>query len=91
MIERQEKKDLDVRFKRSENTSADTMAKNRTRDVYEKHTKSIRKGTLEFWKEDVKQDSSVNEVTKSRAFSSSPTSSSLASSFTSESRTPKGS
>jgi hypothetical protein len=54
---------LDVRFKRSENNSADIMTKNTTRDVHEKHSKSIRKGTLEFWKEDVKQDSSVNELT----------------------------
>jgi hypothetical protein len=86
----QGKKDLDVRFKRSENNSADIMTKNTTRDIHEKHSKSIKKGTLEFWKEDDKQDFSVSEFTQSQAFSpeSSPASSSLASSFTSESRTP---
>jgi hypothetical protein len=73
------KKDLDVRFKRTENNSADIMTKNTTRDIHDKHSKSIRNGTLEFWKEDVKQDSSVSEFTLSRAFSpeSSPVSSSL--------------
>jgi hypothetical protein len=60
---------LDVRFKRSENNSADIMTKNMTRDVHDKHSKSIRKDTLEFWKEDVKQDTSVSEFTQSRAFS----------------------
>jgi hypothetical protein len=87
----QEKKDLDVRFKRSENNSADIMTKNTTRDVHDKHSKSIRKGTSQLWKEDVKQDSSVSEFTQSRASSpeSSPVSSSLTSSFTSESRTSK--
>jgi hypothetical protein len=91
MRDLQEKKDLDVGLKRSENNSADIMTKNTTRDVHEKHSKSIRKGTLEFWKEDVKQDASVTKFTQLRAFSpeSSPASSSLASSFTSESRTPK--
>jgi hypothetical protein len=91
MRDLQEKKDLDVRFKRSENNLADIMTKNITRDIHDKHSKSIRKGTLEVWKEDVKQDSSVSEFTQSRAFSpeSSPVSSSLTSSFTSESRTPK--
>jgi hypothetical protein len=84
MRDLQEKKDLNVRFKRSQNNSADIMTKNTTRDIHGK-------GTLEFWKEDVKQDSSVSEFTQSWAFSpeSSPASSSLSSSFTSESRTPK--
>ena len=54
MRDLQEKKALDVRFKRSEDNSADIMTKNTTRDVHDKHSKSIRKGTLEFWKEDVK-------------------------------------
>jgi hypothetical protein len=91
MRDLQEKKDLDVRCKRSENNSAAIMTKNMTRDVHNKHSKRIRKGTVEFWKEDVKQDSSVLEFTQSRAFSpeSSPVPSSLTSSFTSESRTPK--
>jgi hypothetical protein len=50
MRDLQEKKDLDIRFKRSENNSADIITKKTTRDIHEKHTKSIRKGTLEFWK-----------------------------------------
>jgi hypothetical protein len=87
MRDLQEKKDLDVRFKRSENNSANIMTKYATRDIHDKHFKSIRKGTLELWKEDVKQDSSVSEFTQSWAFSpeSSPVPSSLTSSFTSES------
>jgi hypothetical protein len=91
MRDLREKKDLDVRFKRSENNSADIMTKDTMRDVLEKHTKSIRKGTLEFWQEDTKQDSSETEFTQSRAFSpeSSPASNSLAGLFTIESRTPK--
>jgi hypothetical protein len=91
MRDLQRKKDLDVRFKRSENNSADILTKNKTRDVQDKHSKSIRKGALEIWKEYVKQDCSVSEFTQSRAFSfeSSPVPSSLTSSFTSESRTPK--
>jgi hypothetical protein len=91
MRDLQEKKDLDVRFKRSENNSADIMTKNTSRDVHDKHSTSIRSGNLEFWKEDVNHDSSVPEFTQSRAFSpeSSPASSSLSSSFTSESRTRK--
>ena len=64
MRDLQEKKDLDVRFKRSENNSADIMTKNTKRDIHDKHSKSIRKCTLEFWKEDVKQDSSVTEFTQ---------------------------
>jgi hypothetical protein len=48
MRDLQEKKDLDVRFKRSENNSAESMTKNTTRDPHEKHSKSIRKSTLEF-------------------------------------------
>jgi hypothetical protein len=91
MRDLQEQKDLDVRFKRSENNSEDIMTKNMTRDVHDKHSKSIRKGNSEVWKEDVNQDLSVSEFTQSWAFrpESSPVSSSLTSSFTSESRTPK--
>jgi hypothetical protein len=48
MRDLQEKKDLDVRFKRSENNSADIITKDTTRDIQDKHSKSIRKGTLEF-------------------------------------------
>jgi hypothetical protein len=46
MRDLQEKKDLDVRFKRSENNSADIMTKNTAREVHKKHSKSIRKGTI---------------------------------------------
>jgi hypothetical protein len=59
MRERQDIKALDVRFKTSENNSADIMTKNTTREAHDKHTQQIRSGTLPFWKEDVKQDSSV--------------------------------
>jgi hypothetical protein len=56
----QDSKALDVKFKRSENNSADIMTKNTTREVHDKHTQQIRNGTLPFWKEDVKQDSSFD-------------------------------
>jgi hypothetical protein len=59
MRDLQDTKALDVRFKRSENNSADIMTKNTTREVHDKHTQQIRKRTLPLWKEDVKQDSSV--------------------------------
>jgi hypothetical protein len=59
MREMQAKKDLDVRFKRSGENSADIMTKNTTRYIHEKHTKNIRNRTLAFWKEDVTQDRSV--------------------------------
>jgi hypothetical protein len=87
----QEKNNPDVRFKRSENNSADIMTNNTTREDHDKHSQSIKKGALEFRKKDVKQDSKVFEFPQSRAFSpkSSPVSRSLASSFTSEPRTPK--
>jgi hypothetical protein len=61
MRELQAKKDLNVRFKRSEENPADIMTKNTTRDMHEKNTKNIRNGTLGFWKEDVTQDCSVVE------------------------------
>jgi hypothetical protein len=65
MRELQDKKAIDVRFKRSEDNSSDIMTKNATRDIHEKHTNKIINGTLDFWKEDVKQDKSVNEFHKS--------------------------
>jgi hypothetical protein len=67
MRDLQDNKALDVGFKRSENDSADIMTKNATREVHDKHTQQIRNGTLPFWKEDVKQDSSVTEFTKSQS------------------------
>jgi hypothetical protein len=73
MRDLQDRKALDVRFKRSENNSADIMTKNTTREVHEKHTQQIRNGTLPFWKEYVKQDSSVTEFTKSQSLAASIT------------------
>jgi hypothetical protein len=64
-------KALDVRFKGSENNSVDIMTKNTTRKISDKHTQQIRNGTLPFWKEDVKQDSSVTEFTKSQSLAAS--------------------
>ena len=55
---RNEKK-LDIRFKRSEDNSADIMTKNTQKELFEKHTKDIRTGSLTCWKEDVKSDPSV--------------------------------
>jgi hypothetical protein len=40
----QDKKELDVRFKRSENNSADIMTKNTTRDIDDKDTQQVRWG-----------------------------------------------
>ena len=65
MRELQDKKAINVRFKRSEDNSSDIMTKNATRDIHEKHNDKIVNGTLDFWKEDVKQDKSVNEFRKS--------------------------
>jgi hypothetical protein len=64
MRDLQDSKALDVTFKRSYNKSADIMTKNTTREVHDKHTQKIRNGTLPFWKENVKQDSSVTEFTQ---------------------------
>jgi hypothetical protein len=50
MRDLQDKKELDVRLKRSENTAADIMTKNTTRDVHNKHTQQVRDGTLPFWR-----------------------------------------
>jgi hypothetical protein len=47
------------------------MTKNTTREVHDKHTQEIRNGTLPFWKEDVKQDSSVTEFTMSQSLAAS--------------------
>jgi hypothetical protein len=66
MRDLQDRKELDVIFKRSENNSAAIMTKNTTKYIHEKHIKQIRNGSLLFWKEDVKQDSSVTEFTHSR-------------------------
>jgi uncharacterized membrane protein len=67
MRDLQDNKALDVRFKISENISADIMTKNTTREIHDKHAQQIRNGTLPFWNEDVKQDSSVTESTKSQS------------------------
>jgi hypothetical protein len=64
--ELRDKKELDLRFKRSENKSADIMTKNTTRDVHGKYIQQIRDGSLPFWKEDVKQDSSATEFSHSQ-------------------------
>jgi hypothetical protein len=42
------------------------MAKNTMKGIHDKHIQQIRNGSLPFWKEDVKQDSSVTEFTHSR-------------------------
>jgi hypothetical protein len=65
MRDLQDKKELDVRFKRSKNNVADIMTKNTTRDVHDKYTQQVRDGTLPFWKEDVKKDRSMTEFTNS--------------------------
>jgi hypothetical protein len=61
-----DRKELDVRFKRSENNLADIMTKNTMKDIHDKHIQQIRNGSLPFWKEDVKQDRSVTEFTHSQ-------------------------
>jgi hypothetical protein len=71
MRDLQDNKALDVRFKRSENISTDIMTKNTTREVHDKHTQQIRNSTLPFWKEDVKQESSVTEFTESQSLAAS--------------------
>ena len=67
MRDLQDNKTIDVRFKRSEDNSADIMTKNTTRDIHEKHSNKIQNGILDFWKEDVKQDKSVYEFGKLRS------------------------
>jgi hypothetical protein len=93
MRDLQAKKELYVRFKRSENNSADIMTKNTPREIHDKHTRQVRDGALPFWKEDVKQDGSVTEFTssQSRISSSDPSSpsSSNITSTTVKSRTSK--
>jgi hypothetical protein len=49
MRDLQDKKELNVRFKRSENNSEDIVAKNTTRYVHDKHTQQVRDGTLPLW------------------------------------------
>jgi hypothetical protein len=71
MRDLQDSKALDVRVETSENNSADIMTKNKTKEVHDKHTQQIRNGILPFWKEDVKQDSSVTELTKSQSLAAS--------------------
>jgi hypothetical protein len=65
MRDLQDKKELDVRFKRSKNNAADIVTKNTMRDVHDKYTQQVRDGTLPFWKEDVKKDRSMTEFTNS--------------------------
>jgi superoxide dismutase len=89
MRDLQDKKELDVRLKRSENNVADIMTKNTMRDVHDKHTQQVRDGTLQFWKEDVKQGSSMTEFTNSRISTESHVTSSLTTSDTVKSRTSK--
>jgi predicted sulfurtransferase len=55
----QTSKRIDIRFKRSDDNSADIMTKNSTKDLFEKHIKAVRTGNLTCWKEDVKSDPSV--------------------------------
>jgi hypothetical protein len=90
MRDLQDKKELDVRFKRSENNSADIMTKNTMRDVNDKHTHQVRDGTLPFWKEDVKQDVSMTEFTISQINTESRISSPASSGPTSSSNTTSG-
>jgi hypothetical protein len=66
MRDLQDRKELDVRFKRSESNSEDIMRKNTTKDIHDKHIKQTRNSSLPFWKDDVKQDSSVTEFTHSQ-------------------------
>jgi hypothetical protein len=50
---------IEIRFKRSEDNSADIMTKNTNKELFEKHTELIRTGNLTCWKEDVKSDPTV--------------------------------
>jgi hypothetical protein len=50
---------LEVRFKRSEDNSADIMTKNTPKAIHFQHTKRIRSATSTCWGEDVKSDVSV--------------------------------
>jgi hypothetical protein len=90
MRDLQDRKELDVRLKRSKNNSADIMTKNTTKDIHENHIKQIRNGSLPFWKEYVEQDSSVTEFTHSRMSTKySPVHSSTNSSHISNHRSPE--
>jgi hypothetical protein len=57
MRDLQDKKELYVRVKMSEDKSSDIMTKITTKDIHDKHIPQIRNSTLPFWKEDVKQES----------------------------------
>jgi hypothetical protein len=50
MRDLQDKKELNVRFKRSEDNSADIMTKNTPREIHGKHTHQVRDGAFPFWK-----------------------------------------
>jgi hypothetical protein len=95
MSDLQDRKELDVRFKRSEeNNSSDIMTTNPTKDIHDKHIQQIRNGSLPFWKEDVKLDSSATEFTHSQMGTlyspvHSSTSSSYSSTILCKSRTSK--
>jgi hypothetical protein len=66
MRDLQDRKELDVRFERSENNSSDIMTKNTREDIHDKHIQKIRNDTLPFWRENVKQESSVTEFSQSQ-------------------------
>jgi hypothetical protein len=55
MKDLQEKNDWMLGSRNQGTSHLDVMIKNTTRDIHEKHSKSIKSGT--FWKEDVKKDS----------------------------------
>jgi hypothetical protein len=65
---------IEVRFKRSEDNSADIMTKNTSKELFEKHTTAIRNGNLTCWKEDVKSDPTVTLFGEVNQPSSDPTS-----------------
>jgi hypothetical protein len=50
---------LNIRFKRSEDNTADIMTQHLPRDLNQKHADVIRKGTMTCWREDVKNELSV--------------------------------
>jgi hypothetical protein len=70
------------------------MTEKTMKDIHDKHIQQIRNGSLPFWKEDDKQESSVNEFTHSQIGTQyspvhSGTSSSYSSSIICKSRTSK--
>jgi hypothetical protein len=48
MRDLQDRKELDVRFKRSDNNSSDIMTKNMMKDIHDKHIQQIRNCSLPF-------------------------------------------